>query len=52
MLLRHLMTSTRRTFLRRSPAYYQGDASVASHGVYDDTRRYQREVQALIDQDV
>ena len=32
--------------------YYQGDASVASHGVYDDTRRYQREVQALIAQDV
>jgi hypothetical protein len=32
--------------------YYQGDASVASHGIYDDTHRYQREVQALIAQDV
>jgi alpha-beta hydrolase superfamily lysophospholipase len=29
-------------------AYYQGDASIASHGLHDDTRRYQRVVGDLI----
>ena len=29
-------------------AYYQGDASIATHGLYDDTRRYQAVVTDLI----
>jgi hypothetical protein len=29
-------------------AYYQGDASVARHGLYEDTKRYQRVVTALM----
>ncbi len=52
MLLRHLMSKHEADIAKTLAGYYQGDASVASHGVYDDTRRYQREVQALIDQDV
>jgi LysM repeat protein len=51
MLLRHLMTKHEADIPATLAGYYQGDASVASHGVYDDTRRYQREVQALIAQD-
>jgi len=52
MLLRHLMTKHEADIATSLAGYYQGDASVATHGVYDDTRRYQREVQALISQDV
>lgn len=51
MLLRHLMTKHEADIAATLAGYYQGDASVATHGVYDDTRRYQREVQALIAQD-
>jgi LysM repeat protein len=52
MLLRHLMTKHEADIVASLAGYYQGDASVATHGVYDDTRRYQHEVQALIAQDV
>jgi len=52
MLLRHLMTKHEADIPASLAGYYQGDASVTTHGVYGDTRRYQREVQALIDQDV
>ena len=52
MLLRHLMSKHDADISATLAGYYQGDASVATHGVYDDTRRYQREVQALIAQDV
>ena len=52
MLLRHLMTKHEADVAASLAGYYQGDASVATHGVYDDTRRYQREVQSLIAQDV
>jgi LysM repeat protein len=52
MLLRHLMHKHQDDIAASLAGYYQGDASVASHGIYDDTRRYQREVQALIAQDV
>ena len=52
MLLRHLMTKHEADIPATLAGYYQGDASVARHGVYDDTRRYQREVQDLIAQDV
>jgi LysM repeat protein len=31
--------------------YYQGDASVAASGLFDDTRRYQLQVGALMEQD-
>jgi N-acetylmuramoyl-L-alanine amidase len=51
MLLRHLMSKHEADIPATLAGYYQGDASVATHGVYDDTRRYQREVQALIAQD-
>jgi N-acetylmuramoyl-L-alanine amidase len=52
MLLRHLMTKHQDDFAATLAGYYQGDASVASHGIYDDTHRYQRLVQELIAQDV
>jgi hypothetical protein len=52
MLLRHLMTKHEADIPATLAGYYQGDASVTTHGVYDDTRRYQREVQDLIAQDV
>ena len=52
LLLRHLMTKHEADIAATLAGYYQGDASLATHGMYDDTRRYQREVQALIDQDV
>jgi N-acetylmuramoyl-L-alanine amidase len=52
LLLRHLMTKHEADIVASLAGYYQGDASVATHGVYDDTRRYQHEVQALIAQDV
>jgi LysM repeat protein len=52
MLLRHLMTKHEADIAASLAGYYQGDASVTTHGVYGDTHRYQREVQALIDQDV
>jgi LysM repeat protein len=52
LLLRHLMTKHEADVAASLAGYYQGDASLATHGVYDDTRRYQLEVQALIAQDV
>jgi hypothetical protein len=52
MLLRHLMTKHDADVPATLAGYYQGDASVASHGLYDDTRRYQGQVQELIAQDV
>ena len=52
MLLRHLMNKHEGGIAATLAGYYQGDASVATHGVYDDTHRYQREVQELIAQDV
>jgi hypothetical protein len=51
MLLRHLMSKHEADIPATLTGYYQGDASVATHGVYDDTRRYQSEVMALIAQD-
>ena len=51
LLLRHLMTKHEADIAATLAGYYQGDVSLATHGIYDDTRRYQREVQALIDQD-
>jgi N-acetylmuramoyl-L-alanine amidase len=52
MLLRHLMTKHEADIAATLAGYYQGDASVTTHGVYDDTRRYQSEVQDLIAQDI
>jgi LysM repeat protein len=52
MLLRHLMGKHDADISATLAGYYQGDASVATHGVFGDTRRYQREVEALIAQDV
>jgi LysM repeat protein len=48
LLLRHLLTIHGGNVDAALAAYYQGDASVARHGLYEDTKRYQRVVTALM----
>ena len=48
LLLRHLIAVHEDSVDKALAAYYQGDASIARHGLYADTVRYQREVTALI----
>ena len=48
LLLHHLLSIHHGDINAALAAYYQGDASIASHGLYDDTRRYQRVVTDLI----
>ena len=42
LLLRHLLAVHEGDVDAALAAYYQGDASIGHHGLYDDTRRYQR----------
>jgi LysM repeat protein len=51
LLLRHLVAVHDGSVDAALAAYYQGDASIARHGLYADTVRYQREVGGLIAQD-
>ncbi|MHB8718024.1 MAG: LysM peptidoglycan-binding domain-containing protein [Candidatus Dormibacteria bacterium] len=51
LLLRHLLAVHDDSVDAALAAYYQGDASIARHGVYADTVRYQQEVAALLAQD-
>lgn len=46
LLLKHLGDETRSTH-RQIAAYYQGLGAVREHGLYDDTKRYVRNVQAI-----
>ncbi|HEX4580344.1 MAG TPA: LysM peptidoglycan-binding domain-containing protein [Candidatus Dormibacteraeota bacterium] len=48
LLLHHLLSVHHGDVAAALAAYYQGDASIASHGLHDDTRRYQRVVGDLI----
>ena len=48
LLLRHLLAVHEGSVESALAAYYQGDASIARHGLYDDTRRYQRVVTDLM----
>lgn len=48
LLLRHLLTIHHSDVSAALAAYYQGDASIIRHGLYDDTRQYQRVVGDLI----
>lgn len=48
LLLHHLLAVHKGDMAAALAAYYQGDASIARHGLYDDTRRYQRVVLALM----
>ncbi|MBJ7609421.1 MAG: LysM peptidoglycan-binding domain-containing protein [Candidatus Dormibacteraeota bacterium] len=48
LLLGHLLAVHNGDTDAALAAYYQGDASIASHGLYDDTKRYQRVVTNLL----
>jgi len=48
LLLRHLLKIHGGDVDAALAAYYQGDASIARHGLYEDTRRYQGVILALI----
>jgi LysM repeat protein len=48
LLLRHLLTIHGGNRDAALAAYYQGDASIARHGLYADTKQYQRVITALI----
>lgn len=48
LLLRHLLTIHHGDVNAALAAYYQGDASIIRHGLYDDTKQYQRVVGALV----
>lgn len=48
LLLRHLVTIHGGNAEAALAAYYQGDASIARHGLYEDTKQYQRVVGALM----
>lgn len=48
LLLHHLMLVHNNDVDATLAAYYQGDSSIAHHGLYDDTRRYQHVVQSLV----
>jgi N-acetylmuramoyl-L-alanine amidase len=51
MLLRHLLTIHGGDALAALAAYYQGDASIARHGLYSDTLQYRSTISALIRQE-
>ena len=48
LLLRHLLAVHDGSVDAALAAYYQGDASIGRHGLYDDTRRYQRVITELM----
>jgi LysM repeat protein len=48
LLLHHLLGVHHGDVSAALAAYYQGDGSIARHGLYDDTRRYQRVVLELM----
>ena len=48
LLLHHLLAVHQGDVMAALAAYYQGDASIARHGLYDDTRRYQKVVTDLM----
>ncbi|PZR81420.1 MAG: hypothetical protein DLM65_05875 [Candidatus Aeolococcus gillhamiae] len=48
LLLHHLLSVHSCDVHAALAAYYQGDASIGRHGLYDDTRRYQKVVTDLI----
>jgi soluble lytic murein transglycosylase-like protein len=51
LLLHHLLAVHHGDVAAALAAYYQGDASIGRHGLYDDTRRYQKVVTDLIRRD-
>ncbi len=51
LLLHHLIGVHKGDVAAALAAYYQGDASISRHGLYDDTRRYQTVVSDLIKRD-
>jgi soluble lytic murein transglycosylase-like protein len=48
LLLHHLLAVHGGDVEAALAAYYQGDASIRKHGLYDDTRRYQQVVTDLM----
>ena len=48
LLLKHLLEIHHGDVNAALAAYYQGDSSIAKHGLYDDTKQYQSVVGALI----
>lgn len=48
LLLKHLLQIHHGDVARALAAYYQGDASIAQHGLFGDTVQYQRVVLALM----
>jgi LysM repeat protein len=48
LLLHHLLAIHHGDLGAALAAYYQGDASIGRHGLYDDTKRYQQVVGALM----
>jgi LysM repeat protein len=51
LLLRHLLTIHGGDVTAALAAYYQGDSSIARHGLFADTRRYQGAIEALMHRD-
>lgn len=51
LLLHHLLAVHDGDVAAALAAYYQGDASISRHGLYDDTKRYQRVVADLMARD-
>jgi soluble lytic murein transglycosylase-like protein len=50
LLLKHLLAVHHGDVNAALAAYYQGDASISSHGLYGDTKQYQRVVGSLLRQ--
>ena len=51
LLLRHLLSIHGGDVSAALAAYYQGDSSIARHGLFADTRRYQGAIEALMRRD-
>jgi hypothetical protein len=51
MLLRHLLSIHGGDAQAALAAYYQGDASIARHGLYSDTLRYRSVITSLMRQE-
>jgi len=51
LLLHHLLSIHGGNVGAALAAYYQGDGSIASHGLFADTRRYQSAIEALMHRD-
>jgi soluble lytic murein transglycosylase-like protein len=51
LLIDHLAQAHRGEVSATLAGYYQGDASVAASGVFDDTARYQQSVASLMERD-